>query len=182
MTLYDDIYEVAADNYGLVTSAQAKGVGASDKELSRIAKDGRLTRIGYGVYRIKHWVPTERDVFAESVALVGSDAYLYGESVIAMHALAPTNPARVHVATPNRVRKSLPASIKVTRRHNCGDTTVYEGIPSQTIPAAIRSCRATMMKSRLVDATRRARELGLVNAGEASELLEELDGGTENAQ
>ena len=64
MTIYDDIYEIAADNYGLVTSAEAKGAGASDKELSRIAKDGRLTRIGYGVYRIKHWVPTELDPYA----------------------------------------------------------------------------------------------------------------------
>ena len=71
MAIYDDIYEIAADNYGIVTSAQAKRVGASDKELSRIAKDGRLTRIGYGVYRIKHWVPTEYDAFAEGVALVG---------------------------------------------------------------------------------------------------------------
>lgn len=182
MTVYDDIYEIAADNYGIVTSSQAKGAGASDKELSRIAKDGRLTRIGYGVYRIKHWVPTEYDAYAECVALVGPGAYLYGESVIAMHALAPTNPARVHVATPNRVRRSLPASIRVVRRRDCGDTTEYEGIPSQAIPAAIRSCEGTMMRERLVDAARRARELGLIGAGEAGELLKELSDGNEDAE
>lgn len=182
MAIYDDIYVIAADNYGIVTSEQAKGVGASDKELSRIAKDGRLTRIGYGVYRIKHWVPTGYDAYADSVALVGPGAYLYGESVIAMHELAPTNPARVYVATPNRVRKSLPASIKVVKRRGCGDTTKYEGIPSQTIPAAIRSCRTTMMTSRLADATRRARELGLIGAGEEIELLKELNGDNENTQ
>ncbi|WP_350454002.1 type IV toxin-antitoxin system AbiEi family antitoxin domain-containing protein [Slackia heliotrinireducens] len=177
MTIYDDIYEIAADNYGLVTSAEAKGAGASDKELSRIAKDGRLTRIGYGVYRIKHWVPTELDPYAEAVALVGQGAYLYAESVIAMHALAPTNPALIHVATPNRVRRSLPASIEVVRRPDCCDTTEYEGIPSQTVPAAIRSCRGTMMTSRLVDAARRARELGLIRAEEEMALLEDLNGG-----
>lgn len=176
MTIYDDIYEIAADNYGIVTSVQAKVVGASDKELSRIAKDGRLIRIGYGVYRIKHWVSTENDVFAESVVLVGPRAYLYGESVIAMHALAPTNPAWVHVATPDRVRRSLPDSIRVIKRPNCGDTTEYEGIPSQTIPAAIRACRGTMMASRLADATRRARELGLIRAEEEEDLLEDLHG------
>ena len=176
MTIYEDIYEIAADNYGIITSAQAKGVGASDKELSRIAKDGRLARVGYGVYRIKHWVPTENDVFAESVALVGPGAYLYGESVIAMHALAPTNPARIHVATPNRVRKALPESIKLMRRPNCGDVTEYEGIPSQAIPAAIRSCRGTMMAERLVDAARRARALGLIRAEEEEALMEDLHG------
>ena len=177
MTIYDDIYEIAADNYGLVTSAEAKGAGASDKELSRIAKDGRLARIGYGVYRIKHWVPTELDPYAEAVALVGPGAYLYGESVIAMHALAPTNPARIHVATPNRVRRSLPALVKVVRRKDCGDATEYEGIPSQTIPAAIRSCRGTMMTERLIDATHRARELGLIRAEEEMALLEDLNAG-----
>ena len=176
MTIYDDIYEIAADNYGLITSAEAKGAGASDKELSRIAKDGRLTRIGYGVYRIKHWVPTANDVFAESIALVGPGAYLYGESVIAMHALAPTNPARIHVATPNRVRRSLPASVHVVRRPECGDVTEYEGIPSQAIPAAIRSCKGTMMSERLIGAAHRARELGLIRAEEEKELLEDLHG------
>ena len=176
MTIYDDIYEIAADNYGLVTSAEAKGAGASDKELSRIAKDGRLARIGYGVYRIKHWVPTGLDPYAEAVALVGQGAYLYGESVIAMHALAPTNPARTHVATPKRVRRSLPASVKVVRRPDCGDTTEYEGIPSQTIPAAIRSCQGTMMTERLIDAAHRARELGLIRAEEEAALMEDLHG------
>ena len=176
MTIYDNIYEIAADNYGIITSAEAKESGASDKELSRIAGDGRLTRIGYGVYRIKHWVPTENDVFAESVALVGPGAYLYGESVIAMHGLAPTNPARVYVATPNRVRRSLPASIKVVKRPDCGDTTEYEGIPSQTIPAAILSCKGTLMAIRLVDAAKRARELGLIRSEDEAALLEDLNG------
>ena len=170
MTIYDNIYEIAADNYGIVTSAQAKRVGATDKELSRIAKDGRLTRIGYGVYRIKHWVPTEYDAFAEGVALVGPRAYLYGESVIAMH-------SRIYVATSHRVRRSLPAAVKVVKRPDCGDTTEYEGIPSQTIPAAILSCKGTMMRSRLRDAARRARELGLIRAEEETLLLEELDDG-----
>lgn len=175
MPLYDDIYEIAADNYGIVTSAQAKAAGASYKELSRIAGDGRLTRIGYGVYRIKHWVPTENDAFAEAVTLVGPRAYLYGESVIAMHALAPTNPARIRVATPNRVRRSLPATIEVVRRPDHGDTTEYEDIPSQTIPAAILSCTGTMMRARLADAARRARELGLIRTGEETMLLERLN-------
>ena len=92
-----------------------------------------------------------------------------------MHALAPTNPGRIHVATPNRVRRSLPSSIEVVRRPDCGDTTEYEGIPSQTIPAAIRSCRGTMMMERLTDATRRARELGLIRAEEEAALLEDLN-------
>lgn len=46
-------------------------MGVSDKELSRFTSDGRLTRIGRGVYRIKHHVPGNLDPYAESVALAG---------------------------------------------------------------------------------------------------------------
>ena len=52
MSKYEEIYEVAADNYGIVTRDEAARMGVSDKELSRFTSDGRLTRIGRGVYRI----------------------------------------------------------------------------------------------------------------------------------
>jgi len=81
--------------------------------MSRLASDGRLQRLGHGLYRIKHYSPTLNDPYAEAVALVGADAYLFGKSVIAMHRLAPTNPARITVATPRRIRKTLPTTIQV---------------------------------------------------------------------
>lgn len=71
MSKYEEIYEVAADNYGIVTRDEAARMGVSDKELSRFTSDGRLTRIGRGVYRIKHHVPGNLDPYAESVALAG---------------------------------------------------------------------------------------------------------------
>lgn len=104
MSKYEDIYEAAADNYGLVTRDEAIAIGVSDKELSRLTSDGKLTRIGHGVYRVKHHVPSPFDPYAESVAAVGPDAYLYGESVLAMFSLCPTNPTKMFVATPKRVR------------------------------------------------------------------------------
>lgn len=61
MSKYEEIYEVAADNYGIVTREEAASMGVSDKELSRFTSDGRLTRIGHGVYRIKHHVPGNLD-------------------------------------------------------------------------------------------------------------------------
>ncbi|MCL2438849.1 MAG: hypothetical protein FWC99_07255 [Coriobacteriia bacterium] len=174
MALYDEIYEIAADNYGLITSREAKMVGASDKEMSRLTGDGRLTRLGYGVYRIKHYTPTPHDPYAEAVALVGPKAYLFGESVIAMHGLAPTNPARITVATPVRTRKTLPSSIKVIHRKDKDVHAQYEGIPSQSIADAIRTARNTMMVDRLKDATENARREGLITGLEETALLKEL--------
>ena len=175
MSLYEDIYEVAVDNYGLVTSAEVAELGGKTKDLARFMKDGRLSKVGRGVYRIAHYVPTRYDVYAASVAVVGSDAYLYGESVLALCELVPTNSYRMFVATPRRVRRNLPDSIIVIQRADQSDVGSIEGIPSPTVLAAIRSCKGVIMKDRLADATRRARELGYIRLAEEDDFLKELE-------
>lgn len=175
MSLYDDIYEVAADNYGLITSAEVTELGGRTKDLARLVDGGRLFKVGRGVYRIAHHVPTRYDAYAESVALVGADAYLFGESVLALYELMPTNSYRMFVGTSRRVRKALPENIVVTQSSGQSDVGYFEGIPSQTLPAAIRACKGSVMEDRLVEAVRRARELGYIGAAEEADLLEELE-------
>ncbi|MEG0303584.1 MAG: type IV toxin-antitoxin system AbiEi family antitoxin domain-containing protein [Gordonibacter sp.] len=173
MTYYDDIYEIAVDNYGLITSAEAKELGVSDQDMSMLAKRGRLEKRGHGVYKLTRYVPTPYDAYAEAVVLVGPHAYLYGESVIAMLELAPTNPSRVFIATPSRIRKQLPEYIVLVKTD--GAITHYENIPSQSAYDAIRACRETMMPERLEDATREATRQGYITNKQATELLEELE-------
>lgn len=174
MSKYEDIYEVAADNYGLVTRNEAVAIGVSDKELSRLTSDGKLTRIGHGVYRVKHHVPSPFDPYAESVAVVGPDAYLYGESVLAMFSLCPTNPTKMFVATPKRVRRKLPEEMKITQRKGTADVTRYEGISSQEVGAAIRSCIGKIMPDRLHAAIQEALRQGLLKKEEADRLDSEV--------
>lgn len=179
MKLYDKIYDIAADNYGLITSVEAKAVGASDKELSRLASDGRLERIGHGLYRIKHHVAGLLDPYAEAVALAGPEAYLFGEAVIAMHQLAPTNPQRITVATPKRVRRKVPTWLHIIKRNTDDQTTAYEGIPSQTVTDAIASCKGSIMDDRLLEATENARKQGLLTKNEEEKLIDLLKDGNE---
>jgi predicted transcriptional regulator of viral defense system len=173
MAYYDDIYEIAVDNYGLITSVEAKKLGVSDQDMNMLTKRGRLIKRGHGVYRLVRYVPTSYDAYAEAVTLVGSHAYLYGESVIAMLELAPTNPSRVFVATPSRIRKQLPEYIVLIKAEDTA--TRYEGIPSQSAYDAIRACRKTMMPERLEDATREAERQGYITKEQATALLKELE-------
>jgi hypothetical protein len=175
MTKYDDIYEVAVDNYGLITSARAKELGVTNNELVQFASRGRIKRIGHGLYQLTKRTPETNDSYAIAVALAGLDAYLFGESVIAMHNLAPTNPKRIDVATPKRVRRKLPGNIRLTVGRPESDMKVYDGIPSQSVAAAIRSCKGKLMTERLRDATRNARREGLIRKGEEEDLLKELE-------
>ena len=177
MTYYNDIYEYAADNFGLITSAQAKNMGIPSIELVKLAHRGRLTRIGQGVYRIHHYIPTEFDGFAAAVALVGDGAYVYGISVLAMFNLALVNPRKTTIATPVKVRRKLLPYIEVVPARSDTEVTQYEGIPSQSVADAFRTCRRSVMTERLLPAIEDARLQGLVTEKEAKELTEEIESG-----
>lgn len=170
---FEEIYGIAADNYGLVTAAQARDLGVSKSELSRWVDKGRLERRGRGVYKLTMYTPTEFDPYAEAVALVGDGSFLLGESVLAMHGLALANPRQLSIGTPKRTRKALPhwvVAVTVADKN----TTWYEGIPSQTVAEAILDCRGSVMAERLRDAVDVARQKGLVSKTEYQRLKEKL--------
>jgi len=179
MSYYEKIYEYAANNYGLITSTEARTIGIPNVELVKLAGRGRLTRIGHGVYRIYHYVPTPLDKYAEAVAMVGADAYIYGESVLALHGLALVNPTTIRIAVPTRVRKKLPSfiSVIVIKDMIGQDITSYEGIPSQSVFSAIIACKATVMTERLEDAVREAQKQGLITKIETGIIKRKLNSG-----
>lgn len=168
MTTYRELVrEVALDQHGLVTTDDAAAAGVPPVELRKLAARGALERRGYGVYRVTDLPAGERDQYAEAVRLVGPDAYLTGDAVLAMHGLGLVNPRRIRVGTRRRVRAKLPGFIEVVRRDLPADElTEYEGIPSTTVARALIDCRRTVMPSRLVSAARRARADGLITARE----------------
>ena len=176
VTAYEKIFDAVVDSYGIITTAQAKELGITKETLSKLAHRGRLDRIGYGLYRLACPMPYSSDYapYAQSVALVGPEAYLYGESVIAMLRLAPTNPAVMFVATPARVRKRLERGFKVIKTPPCEHLEYYEGVASQPVAEAIRSCLGTMMPDRLEAAVVNSVRKGYVGHGESRKLLKEI--------
>lgn len=177
MTNYEHIYEVAADNYGLITSAQAKDMGIPNIELVKLAQRGRLERLGHGVYRIRHYTPTLLDQYAEAVTLVGQEAFIFGESVLAMLELALVNPAVITVATPNIVRKKLPSHIEAIRTQGDNEVVLHEGIPIQSVAGAIKICRSSVMAERLLGAIEDAQMQGFITAKEMEQLKKEIKNG-----
>lgn len=171
MSYYDDIYEHAVDNYYLISTRDAMRMGVPSVELAKLAHRGKLEHVSHGLYRLARYVPHQNDPYAISVARVGEGAYLYGESVIAMLDLAPTNPARIYVATPRRYRGEKPDGLVVVVRDRGADTTAYEGVPSQEIGAAIISCLGKLMTERLREAADRAREEGYLTRKRYEETL-----------
>ena len=177
MTKYDDIiYEIAADNFGLITSAEAREAGVGNMELVQYARRGKLARIGQGLYQLTQRIPEANDSYAIATALVGPEAYLFGEGVLGLLELCPVNPAYTPVATTRRIRKKLPPYIRVMQRKPGDDVKVYEGIRAQSVAEAIRSCMTTVLPDRLMDAAEKAFAEGYINQAQRDELTSELEG------
>ena len=167
MAHFDDIYELAVDNYGLITSAEAKNLGVAKSELNRWVGMGRLLKRGHGVYKLVRYVPTEYDRYAEAVALVGDGSFLFGEAVLAMRGLALANPRHISVG------REIPEWVQPVTVS--GKTvTSYEGIPSQSLAEAILECRGMVMGERLKSAVEDARREGLITKDEFEHLRKEL--------
>ena len=177
VTAYERIFEASVDSYGLITVAKAKEMGIRKDVLYKLVSRGRLERVGHGLYKLACPMPYSGDYapYAQSVALIGPEAYLYGESVLAMLHLAPTNPKMMFVATAVRVRKKLEKGFVVLQNVPCSNVAYYEGVPSQTAADAIRSCFGTMMPDRLHQAINEGVRREFLEAGEARKLKRELD-------
>ena len=91
-----------------------------------------------------------------------------------MHNLALVNPRQIQVAVGKRVRKKLPEWIRLVKKDDSVKEEVYEGIARQTVADAIRTCKETVMKERLMEAIEDAGRQGLVGRQEYQELKKEF--------
>ena len=174
MKHWEAINEIGLDNYGIVTTDDARGICNPSVELPRWVKSGRLENVGRGVYRLTQYTPSEYDQYAEAVALVGREAIVYGVSVLAMHNLALVNPSKVYVATEARRRKRLPQWIELVRRPKNVKRDDFNGIRSQSVADAIKTCKGSLMRERLTSAVVDAKRRGLIDYKEAQELEREF--------
>ena len=95
MTTYEQIWPETEDHYGIITAAKARELGISKQSMSAMVQSGRLTRLGHGVYQVKHHITGQNDMYAFVNAVVGEDAYLRDASVLYMlHDFARVNDLR----------------------------------------------------------------------------------------
>ena len=145
-------------NHGVVTVSQAKDAGVPAVELRKLASRGALEGYGNGVYRHLTIPPGRLTQEALAVALCGEGAFVHAESVLHLHQLGNLNPRRIRVSTTRKVQRTLPEWVELTvhRAIAAEDVTSYEGIPSQTIDAALAAVRGRIEPAHLEHIVRQA--------------------------
>ena len=163
MSKFDEIAELAIDNYGIITAAEAVKLGVALKDVHEWVHGGRLEKVGRGVFRLRNYPYNEYCHYAEAVALVGAGAWIYGDSVLAMHNLALVNPLCTYVATVKRVRRMLPEWIAVVKKNGDENKDDFNGIPCQNLASVLIEAKGRLMLERLHQAIVEARGRGLLS-------------------
>jgi len=176
MTYREALRELAYGTHGVITLQAASDAGVPAAEVRKLASRGALERRGKGVYRMTEAPRTALDEFAEAVALVGPDAVLADEAVLAALDLGQVNLRRIKVATNKRIRHEVPPTVEIVHRNVAEDERDdIDGIPSMSLPAALLAARSKVLPERLRDAVRKASARDLISPRDAALVLEELN-------
>lgn len=173
MAKIDEIY-AAVDDFGLITSKEATALGVPNAELVQQARRGKLRKVGRGVYQMPIWPYQEALPYAIAVKSAGEGAFLYGETVIALLNLAPTNPSRMTIGVTSRTRRNLGKNIMLKKVPAQTEIAYYEGIPSQPVVEAILAALPAIGRERGLMAAEEAARQGYLTTKEKDALCEEL--------
>lgn len=174
---YDKVLELAADQHGYVTTAQARTVGIHRDTIRKMAARDTLERVSWGVYRVPTFPPSPFAQYMEACLWpAGVLGVISHESALAIRELSDVNPSKVHLTVPTRfrVRRETPRHLVV---HNAeladDDLASVEGAPTTTVRRAIEDChRKHLGPALLRQAIEEGHRQGYLQAEDARELLE----------
>lgn len=184
VTILERLREIALDQHGFVTSAQAVQEGIARAELPKLAARGRLERVAHGVYRVGQVSQTRYDNWALAVLWTAADeACLSHETALAAWGVSDINPEAIHlsIAKHRRLRRAGGEHYVVHRQDLSPDQrTWFEGMPITTLPTTIADCIAWGTPTYLIkQALERGSRTSLLPAADRERLttlLEHHDG------
>ncbi|WP_331450539.1 type IV toxin-antitoxin system AbiEi family antitoxin domain-containing protein [Streptomyces prasinus] len=140
----------AADQWGLVTAAQARDLGLGGVQLKRLTEAGLLESVGRGVYALpaaglpQHleikvaWLRLQPGVPAWDRPLAGRDSGVVSHaSACQLHGLGDIPAPDVEISVPRRRTTTEPFVRLRTVRLDAADITVVDGLPVTTAARTI---------------------------------------------
>lgn len=165
---WDLLFESALGQDGYVTTKQAAEAGYSPQLLIKYLKNGRLSRVRRGVYRIVHFPAGEHEDLA-TLWLWSEKAGVFShETALMLHNLSDALPRKVSLSLPaawSKRRLRVPKGVLV---HHAdvppSERTEIGPLPVTSPLRTIFDCIAVHVSPELIDAAvKQARARGLIN-------------------
>jgi predicted transcriptional regulator of viral defense system len=176
---YKKVQDLAADQYGYVTTSQARGGDVSADALRKMAERGTLERVSWGVYRVPTFPPSPYAEYMEaSLWPAGVRGVVSHQSALALRELSDVSPSAIHITVPEdfRIRREVPAHLAVHHANLTDDeVALLEGIPCTSVARTIEDChRAHVGPALLRQALDDAEREGFLSPAEAAALREQV--------
>jgi predicted transcriptional regulator of viral defense system len=153
MNSYDLVLEVAMDNHGYLTVADAVAAGIEPVALRKLAATGRLEHAAQGVYRVPLLAAGPLAPYAEAVAWTRGRGVISHESALDLLELCDVNPPLIHVTVPRAYapRRRGGELYRIWRRTvEPTAVTHVDGVPIVRAADSIRDCLAYGTDTRLL--------------------------------
>ncbi len=171
---YTELFEIAADQYGFITTQDVTSIGGRDQVLVDMERHGHLDRVARGLYRFRSLPPTARDELMAATLWPNRLGVISHDSALDLWDLCDVNPAKIHLTVPKtaRIRRQVLPSYAVHVRDLApADVANIEGIPVVTPLRAILDGFDQHLDRRLLDqAISAARRRVLLLADELSSI------------
>lgn len=179
------VAEFGAEQWGLITSAQARQLGVTAVQMKRLADRGALERIHHGIYRMARlpydprlevrtaWIALDpRTPAWERLSQQVPEGVVSYRSAAQLHDLGSLDADQTEFTCPRRIRLSLP-DVKVhIGTIETGDWTVVDGLPVTTPLRTIADLAAEGIDGEhLADIVRDALARDHVSAAELRDTL-----------
>lgn len=175
--LYNRLADLAADNYGYLTTGEVERAGIDPHRLLELARRGQLERRARALYRLPLIPPTPLDAYREATLWPQeTEGAISHATALDLYGLGDANPAKIHLTLPraHRPRREVPRQYVLHHEDLApAELRLYEGIPVVTPAKAIRQSRQLgpeLLRGAIEDGVRR----GLLRSAEAEELRGEL--------
>ena len=176
----DKLREIALDQHGFVTTAQAHDAGVSKATLSKLTARGRIERVAHGVYRIPQTPRSHFDRFMLAVLWTGApEAIISHESALDLYNVCDINPKTIDVAVARDRRISRCGGEGYSIRHidiEEADRVWREEVPVVKLRLAIEQCLEDKTPTYLIEqAIKNGLETGFITKTEAAALTETME-------
>jgi predicted transcriptional regulator of viral defense system len=179
--VYNHLLELATDQYGYVSTDDARVLGVSPRRLKLLAERGSLARVARGLYRFPPGVVpiSVLDQYMEATLMPGGRGVISHETALAVYELSDVNPVKVHVTVPReyRIRRKDVPDVFVVHRAELtdADMTRHEGIAIVTPERAILDAHAGHLGQALISqAIDDGERQGLLTRAQAAALRQEI--------
>ncbi len=179
-TRMDELYALAEEHDGLLTSKEARALGIQDSVLVRLAQRGRLERMTRGVYRIAHYPADRFSQYREAVLWAQASHHgperiaLSHATALLLYGISDVNPSRVHLTVPRaaRLRREHPEWVTIHRADLAAqEVSQHEGMPVTTVERSIMDVLSTTHRTDIIrQAITDALREGLLSSTQAGGL------------